>query len=99
MDKVAPLTITNKISPLPQRLHNGETTGAELQPVWVNELFPHDSRSQYFYPTHRYCGVGLHYDIWKESVQTDYLSIHILLENMISNLQFFVKGRVNEFHE
>lgn len=68
MDKVVLLIIINKILFLLQRLYNGEIIGVELQFVWVNEFFSYDFRLQYFYFIYRYCGVGLYYDIWKESV-------------------------------
>lgn len=72
------------------------------QSGWANEfsctILVH-SIIAFIADTHCHCAIGLHDDIWKEAVQRDRLSIHILLENMISNLQFFVKGRVNELHE
>lgn len=52
-------------------------------------------------PGHTYChrGTGLHRDVGGESVQGNCVPVHILLENVVSNLHFFVIGRVNEPHE
>lgn len=97
MDKVGQATSNNKKSHFTQRLSD-EETGAK--PVWLGEVFPIKFKFIAFIShTHCYCAVGLHYDIRMEAVKRDCLSIHILLENMTSNLQFFVKGRVNESHE
>lgn len=52
-------------------------------------------------PGHTYChrGTGLHCDIGGKSVQGNCVPVHILLENVVSNLHFFVIRRVNEPHE
>lgn len=48
---------------------------------------------------YRHRGAGMHDDVGGESVQGNCLSIHVLLENVVPDLCFFVSGRVHEPHK
>lgn len=49
--------------------------------------------------THCHCGTGLHGDVGGEPVQGNSMSIHVLLEDVVSDFHFFVHRRVDEPHE
>lgn len=50
---------------------------------------------------HTYChrGAGLQCDVVGEPVQGDCVPIHVLLENVVSDLHFLFIGGVNEPHK
>lgn len=51
------------------------------------------------YHTYGHRATGLHCDVVRESVQGDCLSVHVLLEDVVSNLYFLFIGGVNKPHK